>query len=90
MNIQETDMMQITVFPNPGEGIFTLDYPLAWSDAVLKVCTMQGQCIYSRRLSDRQHEVLDLSKHTPGVYLMEVIASDKNVKQTFHRKVVIR
>lgn len=68
--IDETD--EITIFPNPGNGLFTLEYTgLHGTSVWLEVSNALGQIVYEQPWADmQQHELLtiDLAHLNKGIY----------------------
>lgn len=62
--------IQPNIYPNPSNGIFTLELEL---DADIRVLSVDGKCVYSASPKAGTH-VLDLSQLSAGVYLLEVFS----------------
>jgi hypothetical protein len=71
------------IFPNPGNGIFTLDMPLA-RDPFVQVFDPQGRLAFATRLNGI-NATMDLGHLTKGAYV--ILVQDTEVTATF--KVVI-
>lgn len=78
----------MTVFPNPGNGQFFLDYNLDEPAVVIvEVFDVLGQVVYSEqtnRSNGMQHHALDLSSHADGVYFVTctIKSAGKTTKTT--------
>jgi len=65
----------VNVFPNPGNGMFTLNVTCpSGSDLNITVTDIKGQVIYSRRAQGVQQltEEIDLTRHAKGMYFLKV------------------
>lgn len=77
-------IQQLSIYPNPGSGIFQLDLPAGnWSTAEVLVTDISGK--KSRVVSLSEGNKLDLSALSPGLYFIEI----KEGKSSFQGKLVI-
>jgi hypothetical protein len=78
--IDETsNELSINVYPNPTEGMISLNIQGLDSDFSLKVLNIQGQVVMSEFVANRSNSylrTLDLSNLTNGVYFLEVRSND--------------
>ncbi|MBE0637194.1 MAG: T9SS type A sorting domain-containing protein [Bacteroidales bacterium] len=78
VNIDEITDKSITVYPNPGNGLFTVRFApgVNTQGGVIEIYGISGQMIYSRNFKAASHEEnVDLSLTgtiTSGVYLLKV------------------
>ena len=66
---------EIRVYPNPGNGMFRLDYiALEHGTIDLELINITGQVIYSRRYETTEmiSEVIDLKHLGSGVYFLKI------------------
>lgn len=63
------DQETITIFPNPGQGIFTLQ---GGADCQMEVSDISGKMIFSEQVFKDQH-TMDLSGFEPGVYFVKIV-----------------
>lgn len=89
LSLDEQDVIQLAISPNPGDGVFTLTYPETFSNAKLSVLNIQGQCIVTRELPVAQHDILDLRDQPAGVYFLAVHHPQKG-HPVLYQKLVIR
>lgn len=86
--IQENVLSEITLHPNPSNGIFTMEMPAVGQLISITVENSNGKLVYSEQLDHSAtssiHQ-LDLSKETPGVYFVRISSNN----QTVVKKVVI-
>jgi hypothetical protein len=86
--IQENVLSEITLHPNPSNGIFTMEMPSIGQLISITVENSNGKLVYSEQLDHSAtssiHQ-LDLSKETPGVYFVRISSNN----QTVVKKVVI-
>lgn len=67
----------VSLYPNPNNGIFTLELPV---DAKIEIVNVLGQIIISENMTFGKH-IIDLNMHNNGVYLIQLNASGE--KATF-------
>ena len=77
-----SENVSMTVYPNPNNGIFTLNVTTNnVNELAIKVQTLQGQIVYSKNNFDNigmVQEKIDLSNNAKGVYFINV-TSDKGI-----------
>ena len=63
------EVLGVRVHPNPGKGLFTLNYPAQPVEGLLEVMDGNGRIIHRKQLSQwtTLHR-LDLTGHAPGLY----------------------
>jgi hypothetical protein len=66
--IIEPEKNTVLLYPNPGNGLYTLALP---EQAQIKIVSVTGAIVFDQRLSKGDH-MLDLLNITNGVYLMQV------------------
>ena len=66
------DEGDITVAPNPTEGLFTLTLPETSSTATIDIFDLQGRKIQSINQGEQQQIQIDLSNETAGLYLVKI------------------
>lgn len=79
-----SDLESINLYPNPNEGVFTLDHDALNPIARVEVFDLQGRLIHVENINSGLH-TFDLRHLTDGVYLLKVNAE----QAVYHRKVVI-
>lgn len=62
---------QIKLFPNPTEGLFTLQVD-EFNGALVSVYNSTGQLLIQQKISNANNHQFDLSKHAAGLYIVEV------------------
>lgn len=75
----------IKVYPNPNNGIFTLNLPSA-EDAQILISNVSGQVVYRNNVSGTQKVSIDLSNNAQGIYMIQVVSGTN----TYHAKVNIQ
>ena len=83
LDVHESGMKEIEVYPNPASGMLTVSAPVLIAD--LQLYTAAGQRAVIKKVGDFS-DVLDLSGYYPGVYLLHVRMGDEVVV----RKVIVR
>jgi PKD repeat protein/photosystem II stability/assembly factor-like uncharacterized protein len=76
-NVSEIeDQMNILLFPNPSDGLFTLRVEGAISERVkMDIISLQGKTIYSREINlngAQQDILLNLQAQAPGLYMIRL------------------
>jgi len=64
---------QISLFPNPGDGLFMVELPDAHGDILVKVENLQGQELMHSTLPYGAEPVLDLRSLGKGMYLVHLL-----------------
>jgi hypothetical protein len=80
--LEDNRINPIQVYPNPGNGIFTLKF----SDQVkkrIKVTDLSGRIVFEKNnISDESFQ-LNLSTHTDGLYFLYIVESESGTIKTF-------
>lgn len=77
------DDIQLTIYPNPSKGVFTITTDIA-SAMDVSVFMADGTHIYSKKYYKSTFEI-DLSGHPKGVYFVKIIFSEGII----NRKIII-
>jgi photosystem II stability/assembly factor-like uncharacterized protein len=72
----ETKSKEVEIYPNPGNGIFHLNYPEA-SKGNLEVYNLIGEKLKQEKVSND----LDLSAYPKGVYFVKISTENKTITQ---------
>ncbi|SHI70638.1 T9SS type A sorting domain-containing protein [Flavobacterium haoranii] len=67
----------ITIAPNPSNGIFTLSFTTTLENATIEVYNLLGQKVYISKLNNLDIYNLDLSGFTSGTYLLKINSNKK-------------
>jgi len=82
--------LRITMYPNPGEGSFTLKMNIAGTqDINIDIFDLKGKRIYSdheKHFSGIYNKQIDLSNYAKGLYHLRVVTKEGVV----NRKVVVQ
>lgn len=73
-NIREP---QWNLFPNPNNGVFTIQSDAVFDPEDLKIFNSTGQLIYQEKLTGHQTKI-DLSNFSKGIYCITVIGKENN------------
>lgn len=89
-NDEETDSFvsqvnNIDLFPNPTSGLVSVNIPSFNNDGILRVTTLTGKELLSKKITGDQNFELDLHDQEPGMYFIQV----KTHTQSW-QKVVLR
>ncbi|NUM32641.1 MAG: T9SS type A sorting domain-containing protein [Bacteroidetes bacterium] len=75
-NINTISKNSIIVFPNPGNGLYTVFSAATLINATIRVYTLSGQLIYSKEKCFGNKNYIDISQFADGVYYLKI--SEKN------------
>ena len=83
--VETNNDSEITVYPNPGNGIFTIIANNV-KKSQIEVFNIIGEKVYYSPINSEKSEC-DLSTQTKGIYFMKVISENKTIS---YKKIVIR
>ncbi|HMG14895.1 MAG TPA: T9SS type A sorting domain-containing protein [Saprospiraceae bacterium] len=85
--IEQNEMLNdLSVFPNPSDGLFTLNMENTGNKIHhIKIFDANAVCIY-QSLTESNSQTIDLAKHSKGLYYIEVL----NDQGSFVKKIIIR
>ena len=66
----------ISVYPNPNSGQFTVELPATWSNASIILAGIDGKVIYSKTIAVNKID-LDLSGYAAGIYVLSASSDGK-------------
>ncbi|HYV94928.1 MAG TPA: ELWxxDGT repeat protein [Chitinophagales bacterium] len=74
-----------SLFPNPNNGLFTLELPDNLSHAEVRVTDMMGKCRYANKISASNDSKLNLQLENipPGIYSLQISSSEHRWQQFF-------
>ncbi len=75
------------LYPNPSTGSLTLELPIEYQSADIKIYTIQGQLIWSKTDVESARMSIDLDAEN-GTYIMKITPKEGEV--TFHKFTVIK
>ncbi|MGP8214628.1 MAG: choice-of-anchor tandem repeat GloVer-containing protein [Bacteroidia bacterium] len=67
---------QISIYPNPNSGIFTISMRNATDNTLIEIYNMLGQNIYQNKLNTNTTEI-NLSGQPTGIYLYRVVSENE-------------
>lgn len=73
-SVNEEPESQLHVFPNPSNGVFSIELD---QDSDIRVLSVEGKCVYSATLETGTH-ILDLRELPTGVYLLQSLSANKS------------
>lgn len=71
VGLEEKIYQNLSIYPNPGNGIFTLDLHKEFNSANFKIVNITGQVINSGILKNSKTQ-FDLSHQAPGIYILTI------------------
>ena len=74
---------QIIVTPNPNNGLFNINVPLGNTYSLI-VYDIQGKKIYEELSIDTEQKNIDLTKNSPGIYLLNLTINGKS----YNKKII--
>jgi hypothetical protein len=81
VSVEEEEMASeedITLYPNPSTGQFTLSTPSLKEDAVMKVYSMEGRLVYQTTIPANTNQTfIDLQKPSAGLYAVQLLTGHK-------------
>lgn len=84
VNIGEISTDNLTIFPNPGNGIYTISMADSQDNIHIKMYTTEGKTILQRNNLSGKNITIDISAHPEGVYLLEL----DNQKSVVYSRIV--
>lgn len=76
----ETKANGLKIYPNPSDGLFTIESPTGTSSVKAEVYDASGKLVFAREFRGNKAQ-LDLTSHPAGVYIL-ALTNDKGEKQT--------
>ncbi|GAA0894726.1 hypothetical protein GCM10009122_44070 [Fulvivirga kasyanovii] len=70
--------VRLQVYPNPTEGVVTLDFQETRVNTHISIQNISGQILYSRYYSEVKKVSLNLDKYSEGVYFVDVANNELN------------
>ncbi|MEX2379509.1 MAG: T9SS type A sorting domain-containing protein [Vicingaceae bacterium] len=74
---QKTKQEQFAVYPNPTNGVFTIENNAAFNNSPFEIRDITGKVVHKGKLNGNR-TLVDLSKFSSGIYLLRV--DDRNIK----------
>ncbi len=82
VGISELNENNITVYPNPSEGKFTLESTLVIGNSLLvNVYNVLGEIVYQSSTKQLNNLKIDLSNEADGIYFVEIKTGDRTVRK---------
>lgn len=70
------DYQSLIIYPNPSDGIFTIELPNTERISTVQIFDINGQIVHSF-INDKKMVNIDMSTYVSGVYFVKVITADK-------------
>jgi hypothetical protein len=81
VSVEEVEMVvmdDITLYPNPSKGQFTLSTLSLKEDAVVEVYSMEGRLVYQTNIpASTKQTFIDLQQPSPGLYAVRLLSGNK-------------
>jgi hypothetical protein len=90
VGIEENSMADFRIYPNPGNGNFTIISPKGTENANLEanICDMSGRIILTRNLQGQAEYHFDLSSEPEGIYFIRINSNDGILSENYVTKLV--
>lgn len=69
--------MDVRIFPNPNDGIFTVNIPDDFDCKRLAIANASGKIVYLNNFENQKNLEMDIRNMPPGVYFIKLISADK-------------
>lgn len=80
-----TEENEITVYPNPSNGFFTLNFSDRIEEGKVTVCNVLGEGIYEVNINNENKMELDLKNFSAGFYFLKI----NNGEKSYSHKIII-
>lgn len=85
MGVEEFDLAGGKVYPNPNDGIFTINFDSIVDEAEIEVYTLVGQKIYNEKVYNTSEKLLNIGGIASGAYLLKINSDG----QTLNKRIII-
>lgn len=79
--IDENDIVKVSVFPNPTNGIITIELPNLVANTSLKLISVSGKVVMTKKITLKTSQ-FDFSNFSKGSYILEIKNSEYKVRKT--------
>ncbi|MBC7862925.1 MAG: T9SS type A sorting domain-containing protein [Bacteroidia bacterium] len=76
---EKNSRTDISVYPNPGSGIFTVNLNKKNTGAKICVYDVLGNCVLSKVCGGDVNQIIDLSCKSKGIYFVQLITDGKRI-----------
>lgn len=83
---EENKIVEVSVYPNPTSGIFTVNLKNKTADAKICVYDLLGNCVLSNITVKELNQRIDLGNQPSGIYFVEMALGDEKTT----RKIIIK
>jgi len=80
VGINENVSDEMTVSPNPSNGVFTVSLPTAITKSQVEIVNVLGELVFKSTINNNK-STIDLSKQAPGIYFYKIINAGEMMKQ---------
>jgi len=82
-SIEYKDALHIDIIPNPNNGLFKIQIASEMDKEVqIKIISTNGKVVYNKAYN-KDADILDLSKETKGIYVIQFITENKIITRKF-------
>ncbi|HTB06675.1 MAG TPA: T9SS type A sorting domain-containing protein, partial [Bacteroidia bacterium] len=79
INELKVESEKLNVYPNPSNGLFTIQSPAASGQSSVQVYNMLGQQVYSQYTLPNTQYQIDISNQPTGIYFYRLISENGNL-----------
>jgi hypothetical protein len=67
---------RLSIYPNPSNGIFTIQLPVGSSESSIEIYDVLGQNLLKQTLNNTENNIINLCDKSAGVYFYRVVSND--------------
>ena len=83
----EDNPLQVTIFPNPAKGRFTIVYPAEFNNGILQLFDAYGRLVQQQLLTQINNQIISTANLQNGIYSMLLLKGNKKItKQLIIKK----
>lgn len=77
-NLRDDQNRQLKIYPNPVEGLITLEFGTDQDSEIrnISITSLQGQILLEKTQEIHRKEIIDLSTFTDGIYIINIFLKD--------------
>jgi hypothetical protein len=84
-NVRDVEINELSVWPNPGTGLYTIRVPMDALDGfVLGVYDLTGKIVFQKHYTGNHNITIDITDQAPGLYILHGTGKER----VFTRKII--
>lgn len=76
LDVEENNLDQVRVYPNPTQDVFTVNAPSKDVISTIRITDIQGKLILEKNVSNQETATIDLTPYQSGVFLVQLIGKN--------------